>query len=211
MKIIFFHVGPNISLPTLMVGSARRFTDEVVMLTDKRAPEVPGCSEIHRYDGNLAELMMFRMEAYAAYNQPGVYVDTDMIIQRDLSPIMALDFDMAVTHRIGRDIPGPSDDPVNITETMPYNGGMIFYKHPGIFPVMANLMRQLDPEMRNWWGDQIILAESVKHVRTMMLPDDFYNLTYGPDRDLSAAWVVHFKGGRKKHMASYFDSRKEKA
>jgi len=209
MKIVFFHVGPDITTPTLMVESARRFSDEVVMLTDQVTPEVSGCSEVHRYAGNTEELMLFRMQAYATYNRPGMYVDTDVLIQRDPSPVMTLDFDIAVTERTG---PVQSPDGRDITKQMPFNTGVIFCKHPAFFSAMRDSIARMDRDFRVWWGDQIALAVLVPQLACVKLPTAFYNRTFSPKKppeQFASAWVLHFKGDRKPHMPAYLNKLKE--
>lgn len=177
---------------------------ELWQITDEKTPELPGCN-VFRVPRGTEGFVLWRARAYAAFNRPGAYLDTDLIVQRDLSPIMALDFDVALakTWVIVRDPKG-----TNLTEIMPYNGGVVFVKHPEFWPHVVEQIEAMPEKHQNWYGDQFALAELAKQYYTLELPNKLYNYTpkiheYESGADLSDKWILHFKGGRKDWMKKY--------
>lgn len=176
---------------------------ELWHITDEETPGLPGC-EVFRLPKN-EPFMFWRAKAYAAFNRPGLYIDTDIIVNRDPSPVMALDFDVALTkHWV------PIRDPsgVNLTELMPYNGGVVFVKNADFWPHVVELMGQMQPEHKEWYGDQLALAHLAKQYYTVELPAKLYNYTpkvkeHETGADLSDKWILHYKGNRKEWMKDY--------
>lgn len=201
MLIAFLHVGTDITQAQMMVNSAMRFGHECVQLTDADSPHIEGAHCI-RFDRGDDGIMYFRARCYAAFNEPGIYMDTDMLVQRALSPVMALDFDAALTKR-GHDIIDPNG--VNVGALMPYNGGFVAVKDKTFWPEVADIMRRQDADSQRWYGDQIALAEAAKSRSIVELPIRIYNCTVKrADADVSRPWVLHFKGRGKDVMESYY-------
>jgi len=198
--IVFFHVGPDITQAQMAVNSARAHGMECTVLTDADSPHVEGAwrKEIPReWEG----IMHYRAHAYAAYNKPGIYLDTDMLIRRDLSPIMELDFDVALTKRSHKII---TSNGVDVGKLMPYNGGFVAVQDPTFWPEVADRMDGYDPEHQKWYGDQMALVEAAKGRNIIELPTKLYNrIVKKVDLDVSAAWVLHFKRRGKEVMESY--------
>lgn len=200
MKVIFLHVGQDTTQAEMMVTSARRFGHYCVHLSDEDTPPVRGAMQI-AMPRNGEGIMYFRAECYAAYNEPGIYMDTDMLIRRDLSPIMAMDFDVALTRR-NHDIIDPNG--VNVGQLMPYNGGVVAMKDKTFWPEVERLMAGMDADSQRWYGDQVALSEAAKSRNVLELPLRLYNLTVKKaGLDVSRASILHFKGRGKEVMASY--------
>jgi len=145
--------------------------------------------------------MYFRANCYAGFNQAGFYLDTDMLVIHALSPIMALDFDIAVTKRKNA-VKDPNG--VNISDAMPYNGGFVAVKDPTFWPEVAERMSKMDSESQRWYGDQLAIAQAAKKRRVLELPDSIYNYPVkSRGEDLSGRWVAHFKGAAKEWMHDY--------
>lgn len=179
---------------------------ELWHITDEETPGLPGC-EVFRFPKGDTPFMYWRAKAYAAFNKPGLYCDTDIIVNRDPSPIMALDFDVALTKTwvVVKDPNG-----TNLTELMPYNGGVVFVKHPDFWPHVVEHMDTQPDEHKKWYGDQFALADLAKMYYTLELPNKIYNYTpkvaeHEAGVDLSDKWILHFKGKRKEWMRDYGD------
>jgi hypothetical protein len=200
MKIIFFHIGET-SMPTMLAKSIIKHGHEPVFLTDLVTADIPGC-ETHRYDSTQPNVIRFRMESYAKYNQPGIYLDSDMLVMHDLTPIMGLDFDVALT-KVSHVIIDPEG--VNLTEVMPYNGGFIAVKDQSFLPAIWNMAEcHKDDNVNEWFTDQVILAKIAKTRHVVELPVKIYNRTVKrPDVDTTGAWILHFKGNGKPLMEEY--------
>lgn len=200
MNLMFMHVGPDTSMAEMMVQSARSFGYYCAQLTDMDSPKVSGVQDVFRLDRGDEGIMFFRAKLYAAYNAPGVYVDTDMLIMRDIEPVMGLDFDLAVTKTkvVVKDPNG-----VNVTELMPYNGGCLYVKNKRVMPYLYECMAKMPQEEQRWYGDQIALNHAYKEFETIELPNKLYNYTPKPSDTLETTrdkYILHFKGARKERM-----------
>lgn len=198
--IVFLHVGPDISQAQMMVNSAKRFGHHCVQLTDMDSPAVEGAGCV-RFKREGEGIMYFRAKCYAAYNEHGIYMDTDMLIKHDLFPILSLDYDVAITKRT-HDIIDPNG--VNVGGLMPYNGGFVAVKDKTFWPEVYELMGTMGSDNQEWYGDQLALAHACKKRRVVELPVSIYNRTTKKEGlDVSGAWVLHFKGKGKEVMHGY--------
>ena len=101
---VFFHVGPDLTMPTAMVASIRHHNPgaEIIQVTDNVTPTVSGVTWAHPTSGDPEFLMLWRTQAFAALQlaQPALYMDTDMLVRRPVHPEMLLgDAVIAVTRR----------------------------------------------------------------------------------------------------------------
>ena len=200
MKLIFLFVGNDITMPDMFVQSALATGHECIHLTDSDSPALEGaqCIRIPREGEGI---MLFRAKCYAAYNQPGIYLDADMLVRKDLSPVMGLEFDVGLTRR-NYAIIDPSG--ANMAETMPYNGGFAAVKDPTFWPEVYARMQAMDADLQEWYGDQFALVQAAKGRNVLELPIRLYNRTVKQaGLDVSGASVLHFKGRGKEVMASY--------
>lgn len=201
MLIAFAHTGSNEYIQHFLKSVEGH---ELWQLTDESTPALPGC-QVARFERGDKPFILWRAEAYAALNEPGVYLDTDLIVQRNLEAVMALDFDAALakTKAVVRDPEG-----VNLTELMPYNGGVVFVKNPEFWPSVVEHMLTQHPDRHRWYGDQFSLAAVAKRFNIIELPNTLYNYTpklsdIERNSDLSDKWILHFKGKRKEWMPRF--------
>jgi hypothetical protein len=205
ITVAFVHVGENGLLPRIMVAAARRVMPaaRIVHLTDECTAPVAGADEIIRrpYDGE--HLMTFRLAHFAGLNPcNAVFLDTDVMVQKDLAPLFEWEFDVALTVRENRVM---DPDGVDVAVDMPYNTGVMLSK-PGGWDFWREAARhcELLPEKRRrWWGDQ----DAVKAVADTIplcvldLPCAVYNHSPNEEtEDVSGRHVVHYKGFRKPWM-----------
>lgn len=205
ITLAFVHVGEDGFLPRVMVASARRAMPDarIVHLADEVTPPVAGVDEVLRlpYDGMY--LMTFRL-AHFAQLQPcqAVFLDTDVIVQRDLSLLFQSNFDVALTKRenIGLDPQG-----VDVAAAMPYNTGVMLSKPSG-WDFWRNAWKCCETfpdEVRRWWGDQFAIkaVAEIAPLAILELPCDIYNYSPGLETEnVSDRFVVHYKGERKPWM-----------
>jgi hypothetical protein len=130
LTIGFLHVGRVSKEAQIMVASVRAAMPgaRIVQMTDTETKPVTGVDDVirKRYDGRF--LMPYRLLHLKDFPpSDAVFLDTDVIVQQDLTSIFAEDFDIALTRRYKpvRDLHG-----YDLAGEMPYNtGGHVF---PGI-------------------------------------------------------------------------------
>ena len=227
MKVAFLHIGPHDQLAKLMVQSVKDCikSAEVIHLTDLKTRMVEGSDKIIRfqrsqvgwlerqgYDVIPSGMMIFRMKvmAEAMTDSPTIILDTDCIVQKDIGDVFAEPFDIALTKRTKAIISDTSGD--DVTKDMPYNTGVMFSRRKQFWVDCLNLVRQMPQEHKDWYGDQLAVAQAVKNYHLLELPVDPYNYTPGSNKeDVSNKAVVHYKGKRKEWMKARFaQSEKER-
>ena len=127
VKVVFLHVGEDLTLPNLMVASVLKAMPgaEIVQMTDMVTPLVKGASSIIRKPYN-GKLMTFRMQHLAELKGEWITLDTDVIVKKDLRPIFIQEFDVALTKRTGQIL---DQDGIDIVALMPYNTGVMFSRN----------------------------------------------------------------------------------
>lgn len=147
---------------------------------------------------------------------PLAFLDSDILVCRDLTPLFAEDFDIALTWRDDRE--------------MPFNGGVIFANssRPGavvrFFIELEAIYRDRQQGRLEWYGDQYALTELVgvpaetipattshesRGIRFRFLPCDSYNRT-PPSRPTAlfpgpgGASLMHFKGVTRRFMVPFW-------
>jgi hypothetical protein len=209
--------------------SARRIilTDEATVI-----PADAGAQEIRRFPLDPGSLMYERMRLQRLYLQgrpvgrASVFMDTDVVVNRDPAEVFQRQFDVALTWRTG-------------FPDAPFNGGLIFagpgegaygfisdalacYDQIAASPALAGLFSR---SLKGWWGDQFALAAlvgyrqfaqrqsdgaTINDALVAYLPCATFNFTldagnsYSP-ADLRQKYCVHFKGNRKHLLARYVD------
>ena len=205
ITIAFVHVGESALLPRIMVASARRAAPgaRIVHLADERSPPVDGVDDTVRlpYDGE--HLMTFRLAHFSNFAPcDAVFLDTDVVVQKDLSPLFDREFDVALTRRENAGLDPQGRD---VADLMPYNTGVMLSRPSG-WDFWHNVLRYcetLPDELRRWWGDQYAVkaVAEVAPLNVCELPCDLYNYSPATDtEDLGGRFVVHYKGNRKPWM-----------
>lgn len=188
--------------------------------TDLAALRVPH----ERIDGTVDfDRIMFertRMQreylARAPLSHPIAFLDTDILFLRDLGPVFADDFDVALTSRRNRE--------------MPFNGGVILVNNRRpeaalrFFGEFERIYREQRADSAEWYGDQFALADAVGldpdrvpdmdryedgGVRYRFLPCAIYN--DAPSANTKSLLkkpgdtvLKHFKGGARRLMEPYW-------
>lgn len=182
--------------------------------------------DVQRSSINHGEIMLERTRRQSAFlnadplDKPVVFFDTDMLLLEPISPLFERDFDIALTLR-------PSG-------RMPVNGGLIFInnRRPDLVRLFFqslkdHIERKAQGQKREWYGDQIALADIVGEVnvtrdrdtireinglRILFLDAARYN--YSPNRDHPVLWsnlsgisLYHFKGRCRIYMRDFWTKR----
>ena len=197
---------------------------KIVLLTDSDTSVVgfSGADFIIRLPRERDHLMYARMRACRALVASGqlagpvLFLDTDVCINRDFSPVFDGSFDIALSYRSNIRFP-----------LMPVNEGVMLgdARRPGALAAFfANCLDDYEwladqPQVRDrygfdvrfWRGGQLALAAFVEwrtppntlanvrigSIRCKFLPCDAYNFAVTPDtpfESLDRVWSLHFKG-----------------
>lgn len=197
---------------TLTLLTDDKFLPQSLDYTVVRAPVRP---QALMFDRSAAQLDYLRRYDFA---QPVALLDTDILLNHDLSPLLADDFDVALTWR-----------PLVVE---PINGGFMVLNNRRPAAVLRFFERFLDVyrsqhiDTARWFGDQAALrdmlgipekgteqpaAQLFEGVKIAFLPCDLFNFTplnvaaaiVPPFVDKS---VLHFKGPRKWMMRLYWQA-----
>lgn len=215
-----------IALINILFASARffhpdaRFSILTSVETDLSGIDIP----FERIDTPVARgtLMYDRMAgqrrqvAELAEGETLLLLDSDMVIQSDLSHLEAIDFDVALTWR---------------PQAWPINGGFIALRNRdgnralNFFDDLLFIYRKRYSHERQWDGDQSSLRALIKtrtewggemlaspydRAKIHFLHSDEYNYSPGDLEDifdlgaLRERRLLHFKGKRKRSMPAYF-------
>lgn len=199
VSVCFLHVGPHHHYEPKFVASVRKAMPEarIVQFTDKTTDPLD-VNEVVR-DEITSPLWVHRWRSYSRLDGEVVCLDTDVIVQKDLSRVFALDFDVALTRR-NQPILDPNGR--DITKTMPFNGGVALSRNRGWLSFLADKCEELTTLEQDWYTDQLAMTVCARAGGAVLqLPCDLYNYTPRTQgEDVSHAWVVHYKGNRKQWM-----------
>ena len=214
--VVFMHIGADVQLPTIMVRSVRRQNPgaRIVQVADPASPQIEGVDEVARRPMTHRNVMLFRMEGFAAFpaDGPTWFLDTDMICVRPLALLGDDDPEVAVcvrefdteaifNHQVqGADLSEYAGR--TLGSVYPYVGCATYATDGRFWADCLADMRALDPKFFNWYGDQ----ESIRNVvrsgryRVGALPESCYACL--PDREPPGTEPVifHYKGARKPLM-----------
>jgi hypothetical protein len=191
----------HLGMAKQMLESARDVMPhaKVHHLTDDKCPALEGVDTVRVFHGDMP-MAIRRMMHHAACAGDWLFVDSDIIFQRDVSDVFNKPFDVALTDR-----GGTITNEAKFAESMPYNIGVVFSRSPKFWMKVVEHLQTLPPREQEWMGDQIVVNAMVKHgghgFDVKIIPGKTYN--YPPkseNDDLSAVSIVHYKGNRKKWL-----------
>lgn len=177
-----------------LIASAKRVMPdvEVWQLTDGDAPKVRGIDGCIRLAGQMP-MAVRRMKLHSMLHGEWLFVDTDVVIQKDIRHVFESPFLVAVTDRVGSLWEHSPD-----VKDMPYNMGVTFSRSPEFWEEVVKRLQKLEPHLQQWCGDQLVVCQMAKEKLQKVLPGHIYNFTPGTrDEDRSHAAIVHYKGSRK--------------
>ena len=184
MKVVYFYSSliygndsyEQRALAEVSISSVRRYMPyaRIVHLGDHKTKSLDGVDEFLAITWKAGTN---RGDAHALIHGECLYLDTDTVVTRDLSPVFKENFQIAVAVR---------EDP---TEDLKYNAGVIFCRDEHIWTDVADRIRSCGDPERGF--NQALLSGKYK---VLELPT-LYNFT--PPADVA---VYHFKGPRKRVM-----------
>ena len=198
MIVAFLHARQSPRFAELMLQSVRRHMPgvECLQLTDMDTPAIPGCS-VKRLEWDDA-VMIWRMKHLSELDEEVLCLDTDVMVQADLSTVFKFPFDVALTWRDGPIYDGNGTD---ITKVMPVNCGVMFSRSQFFWRECIDLCKSYD--FSGWVADQMAVPAVSKHFNTLRLHCDNFNYTPRHGEDVSKRLALHFKGQRKEMMLEY--------
>jgi lipopolysaccharide biosynthesis glycosyltransferase len=196
--VSFVLVGDDRPWARLMVESVRKHLPyaRIVQMSDPDTAAI--VDEVIRkpYDGRM---MSFRLEHLADFQHDSMLIlDDDCIVKSDLSHVFKKPFDVALTLRTGP----VYYDGIDMTESCPYNTGVMFSRSQGFWAKSAQVVRRLPDQFQRWWGDQMAIGLAARRGKWRVLELDVaqYNWSPGAASDVSDACVWHYKGPRKEWL-----------
>jgi len=204
LQVGFLYVGPAMPIPQIMVASLKKTMPHarLVQMTDANTLPIPGVDEVIRKPQTDDRFMCYRLLHLRDFPRGDtVFLDVDVIVRRDLSPVFADAFDIGLTYR------DDSDRSLRLSpevrEKMPFNTGVMFARASGwaFWEEAHEYSLTLSESEKCWFGDQL----AIRHVadksalQIARYPCAMYN--YSPwhvDEDVSEKYVVHYKGDQRK-------------
>ena len=216
MIFCFFQVG-DVIFPELLVKSIRKYIPNayIIQSTDIKTKAICGVDKIYRYDGDISNLMTFRLESNANIDLLGqtIFLDTDMLVLRNFTLANFIDHDVVLCEREFdiKAIVNTKFNGMNMTmyenktlkEAWPFLGCLNIVKDKSFWKVCSEILHALDPQFHFWYGDQ----EAIKRF-TQKNP----SLNYGYARESEYAClpeyikgnefplIAHFKGHHRKDL-----------
>ncbi len=221
MKIGFFWVDTktetaeqNYLCARAMVASAKQYMPyiEVVHFTDGKTKPIKHTTTKRKPSEPMA---LLRMRHHASVNGEWLFIDTDVVFQRNVRRVFRSEFDIAVTSRNWSHL----KPAVGFSERMPFNTGVVFSRCPHFWSEVYTRLRNADPELQQWMGDQEVICEIaleepcryfVRRINgaRFNFPPVLEDPTTEYRQKLADAWIVHYKGPERKHLLIGKESRK---
>lgn len=171
---------------------------EVVQMTDMKTPALPGVDNVIAMSTTGLEFAPFRLKHLSVFEGEAIFLDTDVIVKKDLREAFNEPFDVGLTKRdypiFGR------DSGKNLTDTMPYNTGVMFSRSPDFFRIAYKYSLTRSKEEQQWFADQISVAEVAKSgaFNVKEFNCELWNRVPVRADDLGEAYAVHYKGDKRK-------------
>jgi len=177
----------------------------VVQLTDERTAAVAVVDEVLRLpDEPMARL---RMRHQMSVDGEWLFVDTDIIFQKDVRKVFEEPFDVALTTRNWKHLRRAA----GFAERMPFNVGVVFSRCPAFWKDVYKRLGKLSQESQQWMGDQQAICDLVGDApkyQIAFLKGSRYNLppAYEDDDEgvnqkmIRSASILHYKGVGRKAM-----------
>ncbi len=206
MKIGFYVVdkGPrskiHFSVAESLIESVNRVMPgtEVWQFTDENSPEVLGVTGVKRIPGEMP-MAVRRMLHHASVEGDWLFVDSDVVLQKDVRDVFDQPFDVALTDRIGTDMEGSK-----YALAMPCNMGVTFSRCPRFWETARRRLMKLPKPYQEWEGDQIVVCsmaqDELEEFEILMLPGRVYNYPPSGTESLEHAAIVHYKGKARKYL-----------
>ena len=167
----------------------------IVHHTDTTTAPIAGVDDVVRLE--CAEpSIVFRMEHHAREKGEFIALDVDVILQSDLSEVLAMPFDVALVRSDAKRTHQGFD-------CGRYCGGLMISRNSLFWrDIITEAMTE---DERLWSGCQRAMDEVSKHYKTLELPESIYGYVPSGNESWEGKKAVHLKG-RVKDM--YIEVRK---
>jgi lipopolysaccharide biosynthesis glycosyltransferase len=202
--VAFLYVGALSRICQIMVASVRAAMPgaRIVQMSDYETKKVTGVDEVVRKHWDRKFLMPYRLlhlKDFAA--EQAIFLDADVVVQKDLGPLFQDEFDVALTYRDETD-PSLRNSP-EAYELMPFNAGVVLARASGkaFWDEAYQLCLNMPEDSRRWFGDQLAIKEVAARttLRVRQYPCALYHYSPGKrEEDLGGKYVVHYKGDTRK-------------
>ena len=156
LQIGFLYVGPVLPIPQIMVASLKKSMPHarLVQMTDAATLPIPGVDEVIRKPQTDDRFMCYRLLHLRDFPRGNtVFLDVAVVVQRDLAPLFAEEFDIGLTYR------DESDRSLRLSpevrENMPFNTGVMFARASGwpFWEEAYEYSLTLPKSEQCWFGD----------------------------------------------------------
>ena len=189
----------------LMIASVKEVMPDAhfVQFTNMTSPVLPYMSEVVRKEPQQLGFMEARIDHFASYpHEQMLFLDPDIIMQKDVWDVFDTKFDVALTDRGGKPVMMGDKD---ISIAMPHNTGVMFSVGNAFWRRVSVEMKKMSRDDKDWFGDQIAVGRVVKAkiFDVKVLDGSMYNYTpLSKEEDVSEKYIVHYKGKRKAWMST---------
>ena len=222
---VFFHVGENSDQPQMLVNSIRLTNRDadIIFCSNESTPDIDGISKRINIEGNLDNLMSYRLKAFSdiKLEKPALYLDTDMLVLKKISPdeiignkkiiMCKRSFNLNgafIGNFRGLDFMEYDKQPLGLV--YPYVACATISKNWEIWEELGNILSNLNEKFKVWYGDQ----EALKKMQKTLSVEEFgviNEFEFGclPDEKnyLPRAAILHFKGARRKPVMKVFHNK----
>jgi lipopolysaccharide biosynthesis glycosyltransferase len=172
---------------------------EIAQFTNKTSSVLYGIKEIRK---NAA----VRLEHYAQMSGDWMFIDTDTIVQNDISSVFDKPFDIAIADRNGSLLPSEAES--DFMKQQPYNLGVVFSRCPEFWKETVREWNTFpDSYRKQLVSDQCAVNNVIRKYKfdVLILDGEVYNYSpHDPNEDVSNHSIVHYKGIRKEWMMRRF-------
>ena len=214
INFVFLHVGED-TRPNLLVKSSRKYFEKsyIYQCTDLASKEVDGVDKVFRYDGDIKNIMRFRLEVFSLLNiqEKAIYLDTDMLVINK--------FDIDITHCDAilckrsfdldnlfntsfRDMDLSEYKNMTLGDVYPFLGCFTVTKSSDFWKEAFNIQKSLDKKFHYWYGDQealkIIKEKNIFNIDTVQ--ESIFACLPEQIDELNLPNIIHFKGAARKNF-----------
>ena len=227
---VFFHVGVDISVPTMLVNSIRWANPgaKIVFCTDRGTPAIPDVDVRVEVSGDSSLMMTYRLAAFAAcgVDGPAMYLDTDMLMVRSVDPAALLGDAKKVAfcrrsfnttagfNGKFRNLDFSEYDQKPLGEVYPFLACCTVTRDTTVWQTMLEILLGLDSKFQSWYGDQEAMRLYVERSEddssklgvseVAFFPESVFGCLPEQSAYLANAAILHFKGHRKSAMAAAY-------
>lgn len=184
----------------------------IVQFTDEHTAPVAGITDVRRAKREVLAVMRFRHQA--SVTGEWLFVDTDVLVQRDVRKVFRGTFHLAVTTRNWPHLTAAE----GFTEKMPFNTGVVFSRSQKFWQEALAVLEASEIHDADFMGHQQIICDLVasgRYVIEQVKGSKFNCPPWVPgakgDADVDykkalseemvhQASIVHYKGAQRKQM-----------